>query len=79
MSDLSPIKAGKYVQIKCKLGSRTSIGINGKKMEKTAAAAAAKLLQLCLTLCNPIDSSPQGCCPWDSPGQNTGVGCPREN
>ena len=26
----------------------------------TAAAAAAKLLQLCLTLCDPIDSSPPG-------------------
>ena len=26
----------------------------------TAAAAAAKLLQLCLTLCNPIDGSPPG-------------------
>ena len=26
----------------------------------TAAAAAAKLLQLCLTLCNPIDGSPSG-------------------
>ena len=26
----------------------------------SAAAAAAKLLQLCPTLCNPIDSSPPG-------------------
>ena len=26
----------------------------------TAAAAAAKSLQSCLTLCNPIDGSPQG-------------------
>ena len=26
----------------------------------TAAAAAAKLLQSCLTLCNPIDSTPPG-------------------
>ena len=25
-----------------------------------AAAAAAKLLQLCLTLCDPIDGSPPG-------------------
>ena len=25
-----------------------------------AAAAAAKLLQLCLTLCDPLDSSPPG-------------------
>ena len=37
-------------------------------------AAAAKLLQSCPTLCNPIDSSPPGS-PWDSPGKNTGVGC----
>ena len=27
---------------------------------KTAAAAAAKLGQLCPTLCDPIDSSPSG-------------------
>ena len=41
------------------------------------AAAAAKSLQLCSTLCNPIDSSPPGSpCPWDSPGKNTGVGVP---
>ena len=36
---------------------------------------AAKLLQSCLTLCDPIDSSPPGSRPWDSPGKNTGVGC----
>ena len=40
-----------------------------------AAAAAAKLLQLCPTLCDPIDGSPRGSHPWDSPGKNTGVGC----
>ena len=28
-----------------------------------------KVAQLCLTLCDPMDSSP-----WNSPGQNTGVG-----
>ena len=39
-----------------------------------SAAAAAKSLQSCLTLCDPIDGSPPGC-PWDSPGKNTGVGC----
>ena len=38
--------------------------------------AAAKSLQSCLTLCNPIDISPPGSPhPWDSPGKNTGVGC----
>ena len=40
------------------------------------AAAAAKSLQSCLTVCDPIDGSPLGSpCPWDSPGKNTGVGC----
>ena len=28
-----------------------------------------KVVQSCLTLCDPMD-----CSPWDSPGQNTGVG-----
>ena len=40
-----------------------------------AAAAAAESLQLCPTLCDPIDGSPPGSRPWDSPGKNTGVGC----
>ena len=39
------------------------------------AAAAAKSLQSCPTLCDPIDGSPPGSCPWDSSGKNTGVGC----
>ena len=35
-----------------------------------------KLLQLCPTLCNPMDCSPpRFLCPWDSPGKNTEVGC----
>ena len=37
-------------------------------------AVAAKSLQSCLTLCDPIDRSLPGC-PWNSPGKNTGVGC----
>ena len=40
-----------------------------------AAAAAAKSRQSCPTLCDPIDRSPPGSCPWDPPGKNTGVGC----
>ena len=40
-----------------------------------AAAAAAKSLQSCPTLCDPIDGSPpRSPHPWDSPGKNTGVG-----
>ena len=38
--------------------------------------AAAKSLQSCPTLCNPIDGSPPGSpVPRISPGKNTGVGC----
>ena len=37
----------------------------------STAAAAAKSLQSCLTLCDPT----RLCCLWDSPGKNTGVGC----
>ena len=43
------------------------------------AAAAAKSLQSCPTLCDPKDGSPPAAWwlprPWDSPGKNTGVGC----
>ena len=38
-------------------------------------AAAAKSRQSCPTLCDPIDGSPPGSRPWDSPGKKTGVGC----
>ena len=35
-----------------------------------------KSLQLCLTLCDPMASSPPGSSVHgDSPGENTGVGC----
>ena len=41
-----------------------------------SAAAAAKSLQSCPALCDPIDSSPTRLlCPWDPPGKSTGVGC----
>ena len=39
------------------------------------AAAAAKSLQSCLTLCNPMDCSLPGIYAWDFPGKSTGVGC----
>ena len=41
-----------------------------KKSYDQPAAAAAKSLQSCPTLCDPTDGSP-----WDSLGKNTGVGC----
>ena len=42
-----------------------------------AAAAAAKSLQSCLTVCDPIDGRQPTRLPhpWDSPGRSTGVGC----
>ena len=40
-----------------------------------AAAAAAKSLQLCLTLWLHRRQPTRLLCPWDSPGKNTGVGC----
>ena len=47
-----------------------------QKCSHISSAAAAKSLQSCLTLCDPIDGSPPvSPCPWDSPGKNTGVGC----
>ena len=36
----------------------------------------AKFLQSCPTLCNRMDCSLPGSCPWNFPGKNTGVGCP---
>ena len=52
------------------------LGFSGSFITWAAAAAAAKSLQSCLTLCNPIDDSPPGSpVLWDSPGKNTGVGC----
>ena len=38
-------------------------------------SAAAKSLQSCSTLCNPIDGSPPGSLSLDSPGKKTGMGC----
>ena len=35
----------------------------------------AKPLQWCLTLCDPMDCSPPGSCPWNFAGKNLGVGC----
>ena len=41
----------------------------------TSVCLRAKSLQSCLTLCNPMECSPPGSLPMDSPGKNTGVGC----
>ena len=39
-----------------------------------AAVAAAKSLQSCPTLSDPMDCSPPGSRPWDLPDKSTGVG-----
>ena len=40
-----------------------------------SAAATARLLQSCPTLCNPRQQPTRLLHPWNSPGKNTGVGC----
>ena len=43
---------------------------------RTCMFVCAKSLQVCLTLCDPMDSSPPASSVHgDSPGENTGVGC----
>ena len=42
--------------MKCSLGVSNFL----EELSAAAAAAAAKLLQLCPTLCDPIDGSPPG-------------------
>ena len=50
--------------------------VSAVQRSKSASAAAAKSLQSCPTLHDPIDGSPPRLSrPWDSPGKNTGVGC----
>ena len=44
-------------------------------MQPVPCVATAKLRQSCPTLYDPVDGSPPGSHPWDSPGKNTGVGC----
>ena len=43
--------------------------ISSTTWEATFLRVKVKVAQSCLTLCNPMDYSP-----WNSPGQNTGVG-----
>ena len=49
--------------------------LSDKVRDREQVTAIAKSRQLCPTLCDPIDGSPPGSHPWDSPGKNTGVGC----
>ena len=60
---------------KTHLLSPTYFSINWYNMYLRASAAAAKSLQSCPTLCNPIDSSPPGSPIPGIQGKNTEVGC----
>ena len=53
----------------------TAFKKNNKYWVNGHAPVAAKSLQSCPTLCYPIDGSPPGSRPRDSPGKNTGVCC----
>ena len=56
--------------------SRRNILAFQKLPTQELSAAAAKLLQPCLTLCDPERQQPTRLPrPWDSPGKNTGEGC----
>ena len=43
--------------------------------DKTKKWSESEVIQLCPTLCNPIDCSLQAAPSWDFPGKSTGVGC----
>ena len=45
------------------------VGFPGGSNSKEVKWSEVKVAQLCPTLCDPM-----GCSPWNSPGQNTGVG-----
>ena len=60
----------------CKTKNRKSVLEAEQVFQCDRRCMPAKLLQSCLTLCNPVDYSlPGSVCPWDSPGKNTGMGC----
>ena len=57
-------------------GSKASVLPGVYRLCSRAAVCPAKLLQSCLTLCDPYASLPARLLrSWDSPGKNTGVGC----
>ena len=64
-----------FAFIKCFLSVIIILYWNTFSDSNIATAAAAKSRQSCPTLYDPIDCSPPGSRPWDSPGKNTGVGC----
>ena len=66
-----------YQVLDCSHETKRRLLLGRKVMTNLAAAAAAAAsLQLCPTLCDPIDGSPTGSpVPGILQGKNTGVGC----
>ena len=60
----SQVKCPKYISVEIVPSRSTVPGVSGGSFQELfnplAAATAAKSLQSCLTLCNPIDGSPPG-------------------
>ena len=54
--------------------SRQTKQIPDAQESQSTETVSAKSLQLCPTLCDPMDWNPGSSGPWDSPGKNTGVG-----
>ena len=77
MYPLSPVSRSSHSSPKIVASPKTQALESGVSVcPKTCiAAAAAKSLQLCPTLCNPRRQPTRLPHPWDSPGKNNGVGC----
>ena len=62
LSDFTSLKVTQLVCGRAKAKARDYLlpGLSGKHRFVTSAAAAAKLCQLCPTLCDPTDSLPPG-------------------
>ena len=53
---------------------KSQISLVSPSPEFYDCVVCVKSLQLCPTLCSPMDC--RLLCPWDSPGKSTGMGCP---
>ena len=70
------MEGGKKIDNRAQVISVTLEHCNSKQQAMWQSPMCAKLLQSCLTLCDPIDrSAPRLLCPWDSSSKNTGVIC----
>ena len=61
-----------HADIGCSYWERLGVGYMGALCK---CVCVRLVTQSCPTLCNPMDQPTRLLCPWDSPGENTGVGC----